>query len=292
MVSDTRTGLVVEGAADDVGISGYRVYDAGGVLLADSASSPILVSGLTADSAQTLTVQAYDAAGNESVNGPSVSVTTLGSDQVKLFESLPKGQNFFGSSVALEGTRAVVGASHEDESANNSGKLYVYEQTLGGWLPVAELKASDASVNDNLGFVGLDLSGDTILAGAWHADPQGGDSGAAYVFTQSGGVWSEQQKLIASDGQAGDDFGRTVAIDGDVAVIGARDNNDVGAAYVFARSGGVWSEQQKLVASDGSTLFGSDVAVSGNRVVVGSRWSNDGSRTRAGAVYVLSLIHI
>ena len=84
-----------------------------------------------------------------------------------------------------------------------------------------------------------------------------GSQGSAYVFTRSGGVWTEQQKLTASDGAASDYFGASVALSGDTALVGAyfgrcRGEWHQGSAYVFVRSGGVWTEQQKLTASDGA----------------------------------------
>ena len=102
------------------------------------------------------------------------------------------------------------------------------------------------------------------------------------MYVRSNGVWSEQAKLTASDGAAGDNFGTSVSIDGDTAVIGAyADDNDndndygsdfSGSAYVYVRSNGVWSEQAKLSASDGDfeDLFGMErLDSSGDTAVIG-----------------------
>jgi hypothetical protein len=113
--------------------------------------------------------------------------------------------------------------------------------------------------------------------------------GAAYVFTRSNGVWSQQQKLLASDGAANDEFGDSVAVSGNTAVIGAPDKASYqGAAYVFTRSNAVWGQQQELLASDGTAydLFGNSVAVSGDTAVVGARKASD----RPGAAYVFVFI--
>ncbi len=102
------------------------------------------------------------------------------------------------------------------------------------------------------------------------------NSGSAYVFTRSGGVWSQQAKLTASDPAAFDEFGYSVAVSGDTAVIGAYGDDDggsdSGSAYVFTRTGGVWSQQAKLTASDAaaSDWFGWSVAVSGDTAVIGA----------------------
>ena len=93
------------------------------------------------------------------------------------------------------------------------------------------------------------------------------------MFVRSGGTWTEQQKLTASDAAAGDLFGASVAVSGDTVVAGAYVDDtpagvDAGSAYVFVRSGGTWTEQQKLTASDAAAgdQFGVSVAVSGDTV--------------------------
>ena len=124
----------------------------------------------------------------------------------------------------------------------------------------------------------VSVSGDTAVVGAYLDDTPGGiNAGSAYVFVRSGTTWTEQQKLLASDGAPGDLFGSSVSVSGDTVVVGAyRDDTpggvDVGSAYVFVRSGATWSEEQKLTASDGapSDNFGDSVSVSGGTVVVGA----------------------
>ena len=97
------------------------------------------------------------------------------------------------------------------------------------------------------------------------------------MFVRSGTTWTEQQKLLASDGAAGDYFGFSVSVSGDTVVVGASLDDtpggvDAGSAYVFVRSGTTWTEQQKLLASDGAAGddFGYSVSVSGDTVVVGA----------------------
>jgi hypothetical protein len=121
------------------------------------------------------------------------------------------------------------------------------------------------------------LSGDTALIGAAFDDDAGLDSGSAYAFVRSGGVWTEQQKLKASDATIDILFGSSVALSGDTALIGAKFDTVAGAiasgsAYVFVQSGGVWTEQQKLTASDGAAydLFGESVALSGDTALIGA----------------------
>lgn len=142
-------------------------------------------------------------------------------------------------------------------------------------LEEAVLTALDGGAEDEFGYA-VAVDGSTAVVGAPFDDDGGADSGSAYVFTRSGGTWSQQAKLTASDAEAEDEFGHTVAVDGDTTVVGAPwedgdGEDDNGAAYVFTRSGSTWSPQAKLTASDSTTnvLFGSAVAVSGESVLVG-----------------------
>ena len=112
------------------------------------------------------------------------------------------------------------------------------------------------------------ISGDTAIVGSYYDDDKGLDSGSAYVFTLVDGAWTQQAKLVASDGQAGDFFGYRVALSGDTALISAYGDDDggmlAGAAYVFTRSGSIWTQQAKIRPSGGAEYdyFGFSVAVS------------------------------
>ena len=177
----------------------------------------------------------------------------------------------------------MVGAFIDDGAAGiDQGSAYVFVRSGGVWSQQQKLEASDAAADDRFGF-SVAISGETVVVGAPGDDGAAGiDQGSAYVFVRSGGVWSQQQKLLASDAAADDDFGSSVAISGETVVVGAPWDDDAtgfyqGSAYVFVRSGGVWSQQQKLLASDaaGGDAFGFSVAISGETVVVGA---DDGQR--------------
>ena len=159
-----------------------------------------------------------------------------------------------------------------------------------------KLTANDAAPYDGFG-AAVAISGDTVVVGAPSDDDAGTASGSAYVFVRSGGTWREQQKLTASDANARDVFGGAVAINGDAIVVGACHSVypffSSGAAYVFVRSGGVWSQQQKLTAGDAAPYdaFGCSVAVSGNTVVVGAPAFNmSAPRYPPGSAYVFDRI--
>lgn len=93
-----------------------------------------------------------------------------------------------------------------------------------------------------------------------------------YVFTRIGGVWSEHQGLVAGDGGHLDRFGDSVSIDGGTAVIGASQDTLKGSAYIFVRSGGNWTQQQRIAPGDGANSddFGRSVSISGSTVVIGA----------------------
>ena len=97
----------------------------------------------------------------------------------------------------------------------------------GDWSETQKLLASDGAANDNFG-LWVAFNGDTALIGAWNDDDNGVDSGSAYVFSRTGTTWTQQAKLLASDGQAGDSFGSSVSLSGNTALIGARWDDDNG----------------------------------------------------------------
>ena len=177
----------------------------------------------------------------------------------------------FGLSASIDGDTAIIGAMGDPYS----GSAYVYVRSNGVWSEQAKLTASDAAQYDYFGS-SVSIDGDTAVIGARYDDGNGNgnDSGSAYVYVRSNGVWSEQQKLTASDGAQEDYFGRSVSIDGDTAVISGVTGQGLGSgtAYVYVRSNGVWSEQQKLTASDGVAYdgFGFEVSISGDTAVIGA----------------------
>ena len=152
----------------------------------------------------------------------------------------------FGCSVSLANDRALVGAYGESDGR---GAAYVFVKSGDAWIEEQKLVASDGAEADKFGS-SVSLGADRILVGAYGADAS---RGAAYVFVKSGNSWTEEQKLVASDGAAGENFGYSVSLAGDRALIGAHGSGAArGAAYVFVKSGDSWTEEQKLVASDGA----------------------------------------
>jgi hypothetical protein len=242
-----------------------------------------------------------------------VFVRTAGNwnHQAYLKASNPNANDLFGGAVAISGDTIVVGARSEASAANGvngdqtdnalpgSGAVYVFVRSGTVWTQQAYLKASNPGKYDNFGDQ-VALDGDTLVVGAGLADGGAagvngnqldmskGDSGAAYVFVRTAGVWSQQAYLKASNPHIGNDFGHSVGLSGNTIVVGAysessaatgvngdqadTSKSQAGAAYVFARTGTLWTQQAYLKASntDAGELFGVSVAVSGDTVVVGA----------------------
>ena len=170
--------------------------------------------------------------------------------------------------------------------------LLLADQAQGGttWLEKQKLLASDGAAVDFFS-ISISISGDLAIVGAAYDDDKGSDSGSAYIFKRDGTSWSQQQKLTASDGAAADQFGCSVFISGDYAIIGACGDDDKGidsgSAYIFRWGGTAWVQQQKLTASDGAAVdyFGYSVSISGDYAIVGAVYDND-KGSSSGSAYI------
>jgi cysteine-rich repeat protein len=247
-------------------------------------------------------------------------------------------EDLFGFSVTLSGDTLAVGAYVEDSaaqgvdgnqadnSAPDSGAVYVFRRTGITWQQEAYIKASNTGVGDLFGYA-VALSGETLAVGACfeasaargvggnQADNGAPDSGAVYVFRRTGIAWQQEAYLKAINTDAGDEFGCSVALSGETLAVGARfeasaargvggnqDDNaapDSGAVYVFRRTGTTWQQEAYLKASNTGTedWFGWSVALSGDTLAVGARLENSAAQgvggdqanntaTDSGAVYI------
>jgi len=211
----------------------------------------------------------------------------------KLIAEGATAEDFFGSSVSLEGNRVMIGAFGANGAAMNSGAAYVFErQPDESWLEVARLDASDGAAGDYFGFW-VSLDGDRALISALFDRTAAGRTGSAYVFErQADGQWLETRKLQAGDGAAEDRFGWRVSLDQDRALVGALGDGDrgnsSGSAYLFSlKADGQWSEAVKLTAADGANgdRFGGSVALGNGRALIGAYNDNDAGRD-SGTVYL------
>ncbi len=212
---------------------------------------------------------------------------TTWSEQAKLVATDASAGANLAKAVAIDGDTVIAGAP-------GLNTAYVFERSGTSWSQQAELAPSDVEGFDRFGEA-VAISADTIVVGAsGHNQHVTGalDQGAAYVFVRSGSTWSEQAELLASDGEARDEFGNAVAVDGDTIVVGAhRDDfsaTDFGSAYVFERSGTSWSEDAKLTPSDqgANDLFGASVAIDGDTIVIGADFEDHDGVFQRGSAYV------
>ncbi len=222
--------------------------------------------------------------------------------------------DLFGSAVAISGNYAVVGAEAVDFSGiNNAGAAYVFERdnANNNWSEVTKIVAPKLVENIHFGF-SVAIAGDWIAVGAYRDDwdENGLDSideaGSVSTFKRdpsANPIWSFDQKLVASDRDTSSKFGVSVAINGDILLIGAdfedfadtlgtAEMNNSGAAYVFEYKSTAWAQTQKIVPLGRATndRFGTSVAIFGNLALVGSIGSNYDENwknyiNRAGAAY-------
>ena len=190
----------------------------------------------------------------------------------------------FGHAVSIAGDRLIVGARGDESAGDGSrftgrGSAYVFRQQGGGWTEEDKLIGSGSASGDRVGTsVSMSGGGDVVIVGAPGDTDNGTDAGAAYIFRRSGTSWSQEAKLTASDGQAEDSFGESVWIDGDVAIVGAfqedAGGSNAGAAYIFRHAGGgTWNQEAKLTANDAAAAqnFGISVSVSGEIATIGAQ---------------------
>ena len=214
-----------------------------------------------------------------SAPGSAQSTCPPWNEQAELWADDGQNGDNFGISVAVQGDTAFVGANRDDEAGFRAGAAYVFQRTGTTWTQVAKLMASDAAADDRFGQA-VALDGDTAAIGSHFDDVNlGTTAGSAYVFRLVGGTWVEEARLVMSVPGVVDNFGYAVALSGDVALVGApRDKDlgqDAGSATVFRRTGTSWVEEDKLLASNGTSgdAFGDFVALDGDTAVVSSRYA-------------------
>ncbi len=213
---------------------------------------------------------------------------TTGTELFKLTASDARVADSFGISVAIDGTNAIVGAYQNRGGSPNSGSAYLFDVTTGAQR--VKLIPTDAGDFDWFGW-SVDISGNTAIVGAPRDDDNGSDSGSAYLFDVA--TSAQLAKLIPSDGAEGDDFGGSVAVNGNMVIVGAQADDDngsnAGAAYLFDVT--THAELSKLIADDGAAvdLFGKSVSIAGNKVLVGARLDDD-KGIESGSAYLFSTV--
>jgi len=209
--------------------------------------------------------------------------------------------NAFGSpgrarEVAMSGNTMVVVNWEEDIGANsNAGAAYIFTESGGTWSLQQRVEAPTPTTNGYLGWGGnaVSIDGDTLAIGH---DALVGSASEVIIFTRSGSVWSHQQTVQPSVTQSSDRFGEAVSVEGDNLLVGAsyRDvsgNDKQGAVYYFTRSGSTWTQQQEIadtVDGDEFDYFGYNVKVRGTDLAIGAyqKWETVPVNSRPGAAYV------
>lgn len=217
------------------------------------------------------------------------------SQQAKITAQDATEGDVFGISVAIFGDSILVGADLNEEKGFNAGAAYVFTRTGDSWTQQAKLTANDGAQGDLFG-VRVALEENTALISARRDDDNimGVDSGSAYIFTRVGNTWGQQVKLKAPDGANDDRFGRSVALSGDHALIGAmfqdEQGENSGSAYLFKRSGGTWNFKDQLMPKDGSKgdVFGWSVALLDDTALVSANRDNDKGEN-SGSAYIFDL---
>lgn len=213
-------------------------------------------------------------------------------ESAKLSDGETASEDQFGTSVAISGNIAVSGAQQADDVAPNAGAAYMFERSRSLWLQRGKLVAEDGKAGDLFGNA-VSISGETILIGAPGVDDAGPEAGAAYIFIRAAEEWIQQAKLIGTDIGNFDQFGSTVGIHENTAIIGAHSKDetgpDSGAVYIFVRNGNAWTQQAKLTPRDAvqGDHFGFSVAVYGDTALVGAHLSN-AAGPDSGAAYLFT----
>ncbi|MGB3800979.1 MAG: PKD domain-containing protein [Lewinella sp.] len=226
---------------------------------------------------------------------PAPGATQEFSQIKKLIAADGADGDFFGVDMAISGDLAIVGALYDDDKGRDSGSAYLFARNAEGtdqWGLVKKFYAADAAAGDAFG-ARVAIRGDLAIVSA----PENDGKGSTYVFARNAGgadQWGQIAKLTASDGANGDWFGISVAIDGELIIVGASRNDqqgiNAGSAYIFAPAAGnpdAWEQIAKLTAADGAAAdgFGRQVAISGEFAVVGAT-SHNAMGSRSGAAYL------
>lgn len=204
----------------------------------------------------------------------------------KIIASDSQNNDTFGRSAAVSNTHIIVGANNVDDLGNGSGAVYSFVFENGKWIQESKILPSVSSEYASFG-MDVSIDGNTLIVGA----PGHSNQGAAFVFVHNGDSWIQEAILIPSDIGMYDNFGKSVSVSGDLALIASFANDeiatDAGAAYIFRRTKTGWIEEAKLLASDGvsNDRFGEKVCVEGNVAAISTLNASD----NYGAVYIFEL---
>ncbi len=209
-------------------------------------------------------------------------------DKLTASDRLPG--DYFGISTSIEGDYAIIGAYRDDNGNGiDAGSVYVFKRTTSGWFEETKLIASDGASADRFG-ISTSIDGTYLIIGAYYDD---GYTGSAYVFNKTATGWVEENKLVASDGEINNFFGRSVSIDEERILVGAwGDTGASGSAYIFKHMNTSWVEETKLSASDasGNDRFAYQISLHGRFAVIGAYTDDNINGIDAGSAYIFESI--
>jgi hypothetical protein len=261
-------------------------------LLASDASDYSNFGSSLAFDGSTLMVAALNAnVGDVSQQGAVYSFSFVGDSWIetdKFSASDGASSEAFGSAVAVQGNTAVIGALNATVGVNTSqGKAYIFTLADGIWSQTQILAAADGSANDRFG-QSVAFDGVSILVGAPTLPYNSAHGGFVYAFESTGDAWSQSDKLVPDDTAVSDQFGYSVSLDGNNALIGSVGYQFArGSVYAFSRPDGAWHQVQKIMpeASSSGDQFGNAIAMKGSTALVGAQASaTDQGKGRAFAL--------
>jgi hypothetical protein len=213
-------------------------------------------------------------------NTSQVSSNFMPSCCQKITADDAKANDYFGGSVSLSGNRVAIGSTGSDGLDSDCGAVYIFEYNNKTWEKAAKISPALGDSRPSLGFgYSVSLEGDTLITGTAGQYPW------AFVYRFNGTNWVKETILSPSNMEIYSLFGTAISINGDRVIIGAEQENDSGAVYIFHFDGGQWKEEARLVSSDLSVgdCFGSSVSIENDRAVVGAPYKGD---YLWGAIYI------
>jgi FG-GAP repeat len=205
----------------------------------------------------------------------------------KLTDTLAERLDLFGSAVSISGNYALVGIPGDDTA---KGSANMYEKTGTGWVLMQKITAANGDAFDNFG-ISVYVSGNYAIIGAFSDDiGANANQGSANIYKYNGNRWVLMQKLTDATGAADDNFGTSVSISGNYAIVGAANddvgvNTEQGSVSIYQYDGSNWVLMQKLTDAAGDALdnFGNSVSIAGNYAIVGAYADDVGSNSRQGS---------
>lgn len=292
---ETVNGNVEQGAAY-VFINNGGVWTQQAVLTAADGAAGDEFGFAVSITGSTITVGAPERSVNGVVGGTVYVFENSGGNWTQTAELTTPTAGFFGSSVSVRNDTLVAGAPYALINGQQLGAVYVFVNNGGTWTQQAVLTAADALNDEGFGS-SVSVDGTNIVVGAPLKTVNSTVSkGMAYVFTNSGGTWSQSAELTAPDGNMGSGFGTSVSLSGNTAVIGAPNVNGptpgIGSVYIWQLDSGTWSNSAELTASDSTAGngFGTSVSLDGTsgRLAVGAPQAGS-NPAASGEAYVFAM---